>query len=166
MQIPALNLDAIADPATHALVVQLLNLIEALAAENAVLRAENQQLRAENARLKGGSGKPDTTPPTPPCDHSSEAERQVRTPRGQPKKNATLTVTREEVLRRRPGRAATRRCPPRHDCSHRPAPVHGGRGHPLRARGLVRPRHADDDHRLTAPPATTAASARPFGRWC
>lgn len=97
MQIPAIDLDAIADPATRQVIVQLLNLIEALAAENAALRAENQQLRDENARLKGGSGKPDIKPPTPPpSDHSSEAERQVRTPRGKPKKNATLTVTREE----------------------------------------------------------------------
>lgn len=34
--------------------------------------------------------------PPPPSDHSSEAERQTRTPRGKPKKNQTLTVTREE----------------------------------------------------------------------
>ena len=32
----------------------------------------------------------------PPADHSSEVERQTRTPRGKPKKNETLTVTREE----------------------------------------------------------------------
>jgi hypothetical protein len=98
MQLPDINLDAISDPATREAVRQLLNIIEAQAAEIATLRAENQQLRDENARLKGGSGKPNIKPsvPAPPADHSSEAERQTRTPRGKPKKNATLTVTREQ----------------------------------------------------------------------
>jgi hypothetical protein len=97
MQIPDVNLEAIPDPATREIVRQLLNIIEALAAENAALRLEVQQLREENARLKGGSGKPDVKPPSPPppSDHSSELERRVRTPRGKPKKNASLVVTRE-----------------------------------------------------------------------
>jgi hypothetical protein len=98
MQIPDINLEAIPDPATRQLVGQLLNLIEALVAENTALRAEVQQLRDENARLKGGSGKPEIKPPVPPAapDHSSEVERRARTPRGKPKKNVTLTVTREQ----------------------------------------------------------------------
>jgi Transposase IS66 family len=97
MQLPDVNLDAISDPATREVVQQLLNIIEALAAENVALRAENQQLRDENARLKGGSGKPKTKPSVPPpTDHSSEAERRTHTPRGKPKKNQTLIVTREE----------------------------------------------------------------------
>jgi hypothetical protein len=97
MQLPDINLDTISDPATREVVRQLLNSIEAQAAEIATLRAENQQLRDENARLKGGSTKPTIKPSVPPpADHSSEAERQTRTPRGKPKKNATLTVTREE----------------------------------------------------------------------
>lgn len=96
MQLPDVHLDAISDPATREVVQQLLNIIEALAAENATLRAENQQLRDENARLKGGSGKPKIKPSVPPTDHSSEAERHTRTPRGKPKKNQTLSVTREE----------------------------------------------------------------------
>jgi len=98
MQIPDVNLDAIPDPATRHLVGQLLNLIETLAAENAALRVEVQQLRDENARLKGGSAKPDVKPPVPPAppDHSSEAERRTRTPRAKPKKNASLTITREQ----------------------------------------------------------------------
>jgi len=98
MQLPDINLDASSDPATREVVRQLLNIIEAQAAEIAALRAENQQLRDENARLKGGSGKPTIKPSVqpPPTDHSSEAERQTRTPRGKPKKNETLTVTREQ----------------------------------------------------------------------
>jgi hypothetical protein len=98
MQIPDVNLEAIPDPTTRSLVGPLLNLIEALAAANAALRVEVQQLRDENARLKGGSGKPDVKPPVAaaPPNHSSEAERRSRTPRGKPKKNATLTVTREQ----------------------------------------------------------------------
>ena len=98
MQIPDINLDAITDPTTRQIVGQLLNLIETLAAENAALRVEVQQLRDENARLKGGSAKPDVKPPLPPAppDHSSEAERRTPTPRSKPKKNATLTVTREQ----------------------------------------------------------------------
>ncbi|ABQ92534.1 IS66 family transposase [Roseiflexus sp. RS-1] len=101
MQIPDLNPDSIADLATRQIVIQLLNVIETLAAENAALRVENQNLRDEVARLKGRSGKPDIKPPTPPpspppADHSSEAERRTRTPRGKPKKNATLIVTHEE----------------------------------------------------------------------
>jgi hypothetical protein len=98
MQIPDINQDTITDPATRQLIAQLLNVIEALHAEVLLLRAENQTLRDENARLKGGSGKPDiksNTPP-PPSDHSSEAERRTPTPRGKPKKNANLVVTREQ----------------------------------------------------------------------
>jgi len=98
MQLPDVNLDAIADLEIREAFRQLLNVIEALAAENAALRAENQQLRDENARLKGGSGKPNITPSVkpPPTDHSSEAERHTPTPRSKPKKNQTLIVTREE----------------------------------------------------------------------
>jgi hypothetical protein len=98
MQIPDVNLDALPDPATRQLAGQLLNFIETLVAENAALRLEVQQLRDENARLKGGAAKPDVKAPVPPAppNHSSEAERRTRTPRGKPKKNATLTISREQ----------------------------------------------------------------------
>jgi Transposase IS66 family len=98
MQIPDIQLDTIADPTIRQALVQLLNLVEQLSAENQALRSEIQALRDENARLKGGSGKPDITPsvPPPPADHSSEAERRTRTPRGKPKKNNQLVVTREQ----------------------------------------------------------------------
>ncbi|MEI7644177.1 MAG: hypothetical protein WCJ55_07840 [Chloroflexales bacterium] len=98
MQIPDITLDAIPAPATRQFAGQLLNLIEALVAENTALRAEVQQLRDENVRLKGGSAKPEITPPVPLAapDHSSEVERRTRIPRGKPKKNPTLTVTREQ----------------------------------------------------------------------
>jgi len=59
MQIPDINPDTIPDEATRQIVRVLLNVIEALAAENAALRGENRQLRDENARQKGSSGKPD-----------------------------------------------------------------------------------------------------------
>ncbi len=60
MQISDLNPDTITDlAAMRAVVVQLLNLIEAQAGDITALRAANQQLRDELARLKGGSGKPD-----------------------------------------------------------------------------------------------------------
>jgi Transposase IS66 family len=94
MQLPDINLDAIVDPAARQLIGQLLNAIEALAGENTVLRAENQVLRDEIARLQGGSGTPQIPAPAP-INHSSEAERQTRTPRGKAHKNQQLVVTRE-----------------------------------------------------------------------
>lgn len=100
MQIPDINPATIPDLATRQIVIQLLNLMEMLAAENAALRVENQNLRDEIARLKGRSGKPDIKPPTPPspppADYFSEAERRTRAPRGKPKKHDTLIVTHEE----------------------------------------------------------------------
>jgi hypothetical protein len=97
MQLPDINLESITDPAARQLLGHLLNSIEAIHTELLSLRTENQHLRDENARLKGGSGTPDLKANTPPpvTDHSSEAERHTRTPRGKPKKNALLVVTRE-----------------------------------------------------------------------
>ena len=99
MQLPEINLDAITDPAARQLIGQLLNVIETLHAEVAQLRVENQQLRDELARLKGGSGKPDVTPPTPPPphgDHSSERERYTPKPRQKGRKLGILVPTRTQ----------------------------------------------------------------------
>ena len=83
----------------RAVAVQLPNLIEAQAADITALRTANQQLRDEFARLKGGSEKPALKPSVKPAphDHSSEAERRTRTPRGKPKKKETLIVTHEAI---------------------------------------------------------------------
>jgi hypothetical protein len=99
MQIPDVNLDAITDPAAQQVIGQLLNLLETLSAENQALRAENQQLRDELARLKGGSGKPDVKPSTPPArsgDHSSERERHTPKPRQKRRKLGILAPTRTQ----------------------------------------------------------------------
>ncbi len=99
MQIPDINLDAIIDPATRQVVGQLLNLIALLSAENQTLRVANQQLRDALARLKGGSGKPDSKPPTAlvdPADHSSERERHSPKPRQKGRKIGILVPTRTE----------------------------------------------------------------------
>jgi Transposase IS66 family len=96
MQIPDISLPSTPDPARGQAFAQLLNLVEALVAENQAHRAENQRLRDEIARLKGSSPKPDIPAPIPPADHSSEAERQTRTPRGKASKNPNLQITRDQ----------------------------------------------------------------------
>ena len=72
MPIPDINPDTMTDLVARQIVIQLLNLIEAQAADIAALRAEVQQL------------------------YDEVAERRTRTPRGKPKKNDTLIVTHEE----------------------------------------------------------------------
>src|SRR5262245_51599280 len=70
-----LDLTSIADPRTHELVMQLLNIIETLTADLRAAQVEIQQLRDEINRLKGEQGQPPINPSPPPRDHSSERER-------------------------------------------------------------------------------------------
>jgi hypothetical protein len=71
-----IDIDKIADPTLRVIIIQLLNIIEAQAKENAQLREENQKLRDENSRLKGEQGKPDIrSQKKEPKDVSSEKER-------------------------------------------------------------------------------------------
>lgn len=96
MQIPAIQLDTILDPAIRQTMAQVLKLIELVSAANQTLRSENQPLRDENARLNGGSGKPARPPALPPpADHASAAERRSNPPRRKGPKNHRLVVTRE-----------------------------------------------------------------------
>lgn len=91
---------AIADPTLRALVVELLNLLNAQAAQIQEVRAENQRLCDEINRLKGEQGRPKIKPHAPPpAPLSSEAERRTPTPRHPRAKQAHLTITREEVCR-------------------------------------------------------------------
>ncbi len=97
-----LDLETIADPAMRQCVQALLNLIEALLAENQSLRATVQAQRDEMARLTGEQGKPTVKPnrpPRPPRDHSSEPER--RLPRHERRKTSKLdqlVIDRTDIL--------------------------------------------------------------------
>ena len=95
------DLSSIHDPGVRQAIAGLLNLVEALTAENRALREENQRLRDEINRLKGEQGKPSFKPPAPPppSDHSSERER--RRPQGWGKggKQDRIVIDREQVLR-------------------------------------------------------------------
>jgi hypothetical protein len=90
-------------------IVQLLNLVEALASDNRELRDENQRLRDEINRLKGEQGKPKVKPnrPTSPptaTNHSSERERHKRQEWKKSGKVERIEVKREEVLEVDPAR--------------------------------------------------------------
>ena len=73
-----LDVDKIADPALRAIIIQLLNVIEAQAKDIGHLREENQKLRDENNRLKGEDGKPSIRPQSKKKDISSEKERKPK----------------------------------------------------------------------------------------
>jgi len=85
-------------------ILQLLNLVEELAAENRGLREENQHLRDENNRLKGEQGQPRIKPNRPsrasaPQDHSSERERAKPRTWTKTSKVERITIQRTEVVR-------------------------------------------------------------------
>jgi hypothetical protein len=84
-------------------IVQLLNLVEALALDNRALREENQRLRDEINRLKGEQGKPQIKPNRPASlptatNHSSERERHKRRAWKKGGKVERIVVNREQVL--------------------------------------------------------------------
>jgi hypothetical protein len=85
-------------------IIQLLNLVEALASDNHALREENQRLRDEINRLKGEQGKPKlkpNRPASPPTatNHSSERERHKRQEWKKSRKVERIEVNREQVLK-------------------------------------------------------------------
>jgi regulator of replication initiation timing len=86
-------------PSLRSLIILLLNKIEELSEEVAVLKIENQKLRDENNRLKGEQGKPDIRPQTCSKDFSSEEERKDPLNKNQKKskaKNHKITVNRTQ----------------------------------------------------------------------
>lgn len=96
-----LDLSSITDERMRTLIVRLLNLIEAQAADLRAAQAEIQRLRDEVNRLKGEQGKPDIkppSPPTPPSDYSSESERHRRVERGKRGTRQPITIDREQTL--------------------------------------------------------------------
>jgi hypothetical protein len=97
----SVDLSNIQDENARQLIVQLLNLIEALSADNRDAQAEIQRLRDEINRLKGEQGKPKikaNTPKPSRVDYSSEKER--RKPKAHQKraKKANLEIHREQTL--------------------------------------------------------------------
>ena len=84
-------------------IVQLLNLIETLAADNRDLRAQNQRLRDEINRLKGEQGQPQIRPQrsgaaSPAVDQSSEKERRQRKPHNKGSKVEQLAIQEEQTV--------------------------------------------------------------------
>ena len=81
-------------------IIQLLNLVEELKSENAVLREEVQQLRDENNRLKGEQGQPEVKPnkAKKKQDHSSEKERRRPKKWRKGSKVDKIEINREEQL--------------------------------------------------------------------
>jgi hypothetical protein len=100
LPLPDIDLDQIPDAGTRQAVQGLLNLVEAVLAENRALREENQRLRAEVQRLKGDPGRPRFPASKKPvaADHSSERERRQPTPRQMPSKLQHLVIHRTEDL--------------------------------------------------------------------
>jgi len=95
-----IDLSAILEEKTRELVKGLLNFIEQLSGSLREARAENQRLRDENNRLKGEQGKPNIKANVEaPKDHSSEKERHKPRQRHGKKKQASIVIDREEVIK-------------------------------------------------------------------
>ena len=82
-----LDVDSLADARVGEIIGKVLNLVEAVVAEDRRLREENQGLREIIRQLKGKPPSPARPSPSPSRDVSSEKERQKRTPpsRGVPR---------------------------------------------------------------------------------
>jgi len=101
MMLENMDLSKIQDESTRQLVVQLMNLVEALSADLRDAQAEIQRLRDENNRLKGEQGKPQikgNTVKRARVDYSSEQERRQSKPRQKRVKKASLEIHREQAL--------------------------------------------------------------------
>jgi hypothetical protein len=95
------DLSNIQDENARELIVQLMNLIEAVSANLREAQAENQRLRDEINRLKGEQGKPNikgNKPKPPRSNYSSEQERRKPKPRRKRSKKATIKIHREQTL--------------------------------------------------------------------
>ena len=96
-----LDLSNIEDENARQLIVQLLNLVEALSADLRDAQAEIQRLRDEINRLKGEQGKPKikaNTPKSAQVDYSSEKERRKPKPHQKRAKKAKIEIHREQTL--------------------------------------------------------------------
>ena len=92
----------IADESLRQTVEILLNLIEELKSEVKDLRSSNQRLRDENNRLKGEQGKPEIKRKQSKDDtsnHSSEKERKSPKSHEKGKKNESLKIDRQEIIK-------------------------------------------------------------------
>ena len=95
-----IDLGKIIDEKTRELVKRLLNFIEQLSRRLRETQAENQRLRDENNRLKGEQGQPKIKATVKiPTDHSSEKERRKPRKRQGKKKQVSIVIDREEVLK-------------------------------------------------------------------
>jgi hypothetical protein len=97
----SLDLSNIQDENARQLIVQLLNLVEALSADLRDAQAEIQRLRDEINRLKGEQGKPKikaNRPKSAQVDYSSEKERRKPKPHQKRAKKAKIEIHREQTL--------------------------------------------------------------------
>jgi hypothetical protein len=92
----------IADESVRRTVEILLNLVEELNSKIKGLESENQQLRDENNRLKGEQGKPEIKAKNNKGEqgnHSSEKERKTPKKHTKSRKNESIKIDREEILK-------------------------------------------------------------------